>query len=167
MPTEDTARVYPGGCLLEGTNLSEGRGTTRPFEIWGAPFIDGAALARSVEVAGARLRPLQFEPTFHKFARQTCGGVQVHVEDAAAFRPYAFYLHAIAHLARSLPEAFRVRSEPYEYVSDRPALDLLTGGPEFRELLGAERATVDDYVREQERPLAEFATRRRAWLLYD
>jgi uncharacterized protein YbbC (DUF1343 family) len=169
MPTPETALVYPGGCLLEGTNLSEGRGTTRPFELWGAPFVDGHALARALAAhpaaRGARLRPLRFEPTFHKFARDTCGGVQVHVHDAAAFRPYALYLQGIAQVARSQPEAFAFRSEPYEYVSDRPAIDLLTGGPEFRSLVDS-RTAIDDYLHAQDAPVREFAERRRDWLLY-
>jgi uncharacterized protein YbbC (DUF1343 family) len=169
MPTPETALVYPGGCLLEGTNLSEGRGTTRPFEIWGAPFVDGAALARTLAddaaLAGARLRPLQFEPTFHKFTRQTCGGVQVHVHDAAQFRPYALYLRAIAEVARSWGPEFVFRSEPYEYVSDRPAIDLLTGGPEFRSLVDSSSA-LDDYLHAQEAPVQAFRERRRDWLLY-
>ncbi|MDB4972863.1 MAG: hypothetical protein JWN48_1204 [Myxococcaceae bacterium] len=169
MPTPETARVYPGGCLLEGTNLSEGRGTTRPFELFGAPFIDGGALARALaatpEARGACLRPLQFEPTFHKFARETCGGVQVHVRDADSFRSYPLYLRAIAHVCQSAPEAFAFRTEPYEYVSDRPAIDLLTGGPEFREVASSASA-LDDYLHAQARPLREFAERRRGWLLY-
>src|SRR3954453_20869570 len=85
MPTLDTARVYPGGCLLEGTNLSEGRGTTRPFEIWGAPFVDAWALARNTIIEGATLRPLHFTPAFHKHARLRCGGLQVHVTDVRRF----------------------------------------------------------------------------------
>lgn len=169
MPTPDTALVYPGGCLLEGTNLSEGRGTTRPFEIWGAPFVDGARLAGLPALGlvghGARLRPLRFEPTFHKFAGSSCGGVQVHVQDAARFRPYALYLQAIREVARMAPEAFAFRTEPYEYVSDVPAIDLLTGGPEFRALVSA-GAPIEDYLREQARSVAEFAERRRDWLLY-
>ena len=90
MPSYETALVYPGGCLLEGTNLSDGRGTTRPFEITGAPWVDGVALARDFNaagVAGARARALTFQPTFHKHARQVCGGVQIHVTDPVAFRP--------------------------------------------------------------------------------
>lgn len=169
MPTPETALVYPGGCLLEGTNLSEGRGTTRPFEIWGAPFIDGAALARTLAddavLAGARLRPLQFEPTFHKFTRQTCGGLQVHVHDGAQFRSYALYLRAIAAVARSHAADFVFRSEPYEYVSDRPAIDLLTGGPEFRSLVDSSSA-LDDYLQAQLAPESAFRERRRAFLLY-
>jgi len=169
MPTPETALVYPGGCLLEGTNLSEGRGTTRPFEIWGAPFVDGGALARALSddavLAGARLRPLSFEPTFHKFTGQSCGGVQVHVQDAARFRPYALYLRAIAAVAQRCRTDFGFRSEPYEYVSDRPAIDLLTGGPEFRTLVDSSSA-LDDYLHAQEAPLRDFAERRRKWLLY-
>jgi uncharacterized protein YbbC (DUF1343 family) len=168
MPTPETALVYPGGCLLEGTNLSEGRGTTRPFEIWGAPFVDGAELARSVVGEGARLRPLTFEPTFHKFARESCCGVQVHVHDARAFRPYAFYLQMIAHVASRAGEAFTFRTEPYEYVSDRPAIDLLTGGPEFRELVnrGARATDVADYLAAGRPAIARFREQRRGWLLY-
>ncbi|MDB4988413.1 MAG: hypothetical protein JWN04_3591 [Myxococcaceae bacterium] len=165
MPTPETAQVYPGGCLLEGTNLSEGRGTTRPFEIFGAPFVDGGQLARSLLFAGGALRPLQFEPTFHKFARQTCGGVQVHVTDAAQFRSYSLYLRAIAQVSRSAPEAFSFRTEPYEYVADRPAIDLLTGGPEFRQVAASETA-LEDYLQAQAQPEREFAEQRRRWLLY-
>jgi len=169
MPTPETALVYPGGCLLEGTNLSEGRGTTRPFELWGAPFVDGEALAHALSdpavSAGARLRPLQFEPTFHKFARQTCGGVQVHVHDAATFRPYALYLQGIAEVARTHAADFVFRTDLYEYVSDRPAIDLLTGGPEFRSLVDSASA-LDDYLREQDAPVRLFAEQRKDWLLY-
>lgn len=164
MPTLDTALVYPGGCLLEGTNLSEGRGTTRPFELWGAPFVDGAALARELSVEGAHLRALSFEPTFHKHGRTTCGGVQVHVTDARRFRSYAAYLRMIAWVAARAPE-FRFRVEPYEYVSDRPAIDILTGGPEYRNALSA-REPVDELVTWLSAVPREFEERRRDWLLY-
>jgi len=136
MPGHETALVYPGGCLLEGTNLSEGRGTTRPFEIVGAPWIDGARLAdelHSVALPGVRARPLTFCPTFHKHAGRLCGGVQVHVTDAGSFRPVATYLALVA-LARSQdPERFAFRTEQYEFRSDVPAFDLLTGDAEARE----------------------------------
>jgi uncharacterized protein YbbC (DUF1343 family) len=164
MPTLDTALVYPGGCLLEGTNLSEGRGATRPFEIWGAPFVDGAALARAVTLEGATLRPLSFEPTFHKHAKSACGGVQVHVTDAARFRAYAGYLRMIAEVAKHAPE-FRLRSEEYEYVSDRPAIDLLTGGPEYRLAL-AEEGVSPELIAWLATPASEFAERREPWLIY-
>jgi uncharacterized protein YbbC (DUF1343 family) len=164
MPTLETAIVYPGGGLLEGTNLSEGRGTTRPFEIWGAPFVAGEALSRVVELDGALLRPLSFEPTFHKHAKLACGGVQVHVSDRAQFRSYAGYLRLIAEVARRAPE-FRFRTEEYEYVSDRPAIDLLTGGDEYR--LAVEQDAVSyELVEWLTTPTPEFAQRRAPWLLY-
>jgi uncharacterized protein YbbC (DUF1343 family) len=164
MPTPDTALVYPGGCLLEGTNLSEGRGTTRPFEIWGAPFVSGERLAQRVRAPGALLRPLAFEPTFHKHARSVCGGVQVHVSDARVFRSYALYQRLIAEAAAQ-SEAFRFRTEPYEYVSDRPAIDLLTGGPEYREAVNA-RTDLRELWEADARSVADFAELRRAHLLY-
>lgn len=156
MPTPDTARVYPGGCLLEGTIASEGRGTTRPFEIVGAPWLDGAALADAVgPVAGGALRPLVFEPTFHKHARTPCGGVQVHVTDARAFRPYATYVRLLAAMRRQAPGDFGWRRDAYEFVVDRPAIDLLTGGPEVREAI--------DGGRDVEAVLAEDAAACGAW----
>jgi uncharacterized protein YbbC (DUF1343 family) len=135
MPTYETALVYPGGCLLEGTNLSEGRGTTRPFEIFGAPWLDGVKLARDVHALGMpgfTMRPLTFRPTFQKHAGHVCGGVQLHVTDRDAFRPYASYLAIIAVAARIGGEAFQFRTERYEFVDDIPAFDLLTGDAEAR-----------------------------------
>ena len=164
MPTLDTATVYPGGCLLEGTNLSEGRGTTRPFELWGAPFVDGTALARAVAIEGAGLRPLSFEPTFHKHAKQPCGGVQVHVHDRMRFRSYEAYLRMIAEVAQRAP-AFRLRTEEYEYVSDRAAIDLLTGGPEFRTALERDEVS-PELIAWLAAPSADFVQRRAPWLLY-
>ncbi|HJK92988.1 MAG TPA: DUF1343 domain-containing protein, partial [Polyangiaceae bacterium LLY-WYZ-15_(1-7)] len=115
MPTLDTATVYPGGCVIEGTTLSEGRGTTRPFEIWGAPGVAGAELAE-IEVEGATLRPLAFEPTFQKHAKATCGGVQVHVSDRERFRSYQAYLRWIAAALQQRPDdVFPWRTEEYEY----------------------------------------------------
>lgn len=165
MPTADTARVYPGGCLLEGTNASEGRGTTRPFELVGAPWIDGRALADAVPASGAVLRPLTFQPTFHKHARQICGGVQVHVTDDARFAPYATYVRMLAAMRVLAGDRFAWRTEEYEFVSDRPAIDLLTGGPEIREAIDAGKG-VDALLEEGEREVARFAEARRAWLLY-
>lgn len=135
MPTPETALVYPGGCLLEGTNLSEGRGCTRPFEIFGAPWLDGRALARELRATGLEgfvARPLTFSPTFHKHAKQICGGVQIHVTDPIRFRPFATYAAAIAIAHRLAPEDFRFRTERYEFVDDIPAIDLLFGNAEVR-----------------------------------
>ena len=146
MPTPDTALVYPGQCLFEATNLSEGRGTTRPFEIVGAPFLDGHAWAAALaetKPAGVRLRPIVFRPTFHKFARQACGGVQLHITDAAAFRPYRTGVALIAAARKLGGDDFRWRSEPYEFVADPPAIDLLTGSDEVRRAIDAGAAPRD------------------------
>jgi len=140
MPTVDTAVVYPGMCLLEGTNLSEGRGTTRPFELFGAPFIDPQALVQSLrayELPGVILRPCSMEPTFHKWAHQAIGAVQLHVTDRQAFAPYRTGL-AVLHAIKQLwPAGLRWRTEPYEFRADVPAIDLLTGFADVREGIDA------------------------------
>ena len=135
MPTYDTALVYPGGCLIEGTNLSEGRGTTRPFEIVGAPWIDGARLARdlhSLSLPGFRARPLTFQPMFHKHAGLVCGGVQIQVTRPESFRPFATYLALVALAHDQDPARFAFRTEKYEFRDDVPAFDLLAGDAQAR-----------------------------------
>jgi uncharacterized protein YbbC (DUF1343 family) len=135
MPTADTALVYPGGCLLEGTNLSEGRGTTRPFEIVGAPWIDGERLASDLVATGLQgfvPRVLTFRPTFQKHAGTICGGVQIHATDPERFRPVATYTALVALAHHQAPDRFAFRTERYEYVDDIPAFDLLTGSAEAR-----------------------------------
>jgi uncharacterized protein YbbC (DUF1343 family) len=136
MPTYATALVYPGGCLVEGTNLSEGRGTTRPFEIVGAPWLDGAKLAddlQALAMPGLRARPLTFQPGFQKHAAALCGGVHIHVTDPLAFRPVATYLALITLAHAQAPDRFAFRTEKYEFRDDVPAFDLLTGDSEARE----------------------------------
>lgn len=168
MPTPDTALVYPGLCLIEGTNVSEGRGTTRPFEIIGAPFIDGYALAERLDaegLPGVRFRPLTFRPTFHKFAGQICGGVQIHVVDRAAFRPYLTGVSMLRTLFALGGGAFRWRTESYEFVSDRPAIDLLTGGDAIRKGIEA-GASLEDLRATWSDAEAAFVERRRASLMY-
>jgi uncharacterized protein YbbC (DUF1343 family) len=168
MPTVDTALVYPGLCLLEGTNVSEGRGTTRPFEIFGALLLDGYALAERLageSLPGVRFRPLSFRPTFHKFAGQVCGGVQLHVVDRSAFQPYRTGVAMLRALHGLLADAFRWRTEKYEFVSNRPAIDLLTGGSAIR--LGIEAgASLAELSATWATAEAAFAERRRACLLY-
>jgi uncharacterized protein YbbC (DUF1343 family) len=173
MPTLDTAPVYPGGCLLEGTNLSEGRGTTRPFELWGAPALDAARLVENVaadgcgELPGVALRPLTFSPTFHKHAGQRCFGVQVHVTVPSALRSYALYLRLIAAARRAHPAEVVWRTTEYEFVTDRPAIDLLTGGPEFRTTVDAAAAgDLPGLLAEDRRSAAAFEASRRPYLLY-
>jgi len=140
MPTPGTALVYPGMCLLEGTNLSEGRGTTRPFELYGAPWLDGHRLASDLAAArlpGVAFRPASFVPTWDKHAGARCHGVELHVLDPAAFRPFRTGLACVA-LARAQDHrAFRWRTEPYEFVADVPAFDLLCGSAREREAIEA------------------------------
>jgi uncharacterized protein YbbC (DUF1343 family) len=168
MPTLDTATVYPGGCLFEGTNLSEGRGTTRPFEIVGAPWIVPEILARTLnglELPGVRFRPLWFRPTFHKYAGEDCGGVQIHVVNRREFLPYLTGVHLIASAAELWPRSFDWRREPYEFESDRLAIDLLAGGTWLREAVEEGR----DVARLPEgwkRELLGFRRLRKDYLLY-
>lgn len=135
MPTLETALVYPGGCLVEGTNLSEGRGTTLPFQLVGAPFLDGERLAKDLEargVLGAQVRPAAFRPTFEKHAGEICRGVLLQVTDPGLFRPVATYLALLALARAQAPEAFAFRTKTYEFEAEVPAFDLLTGSGDAR-----------------------------------
>jgi uncharacterized protein YbbC (DUF1343 family) len=138
MPTPETALVYPGMCLLEGTNLSEGRGTTRPFELFGAPWLDAAGLAEelaSERLPGVRFRPASFVPTWDKHAGTRCHGVELIVDDREGFRPFRTGVACVAAARSQDPKRFRWRTEPYEFVDDVPAFDLLCGSAREREAL--------------------------------
>ena len=136
MPTLETATVYPGMCLLEGTNMSEGRGTTRPFEIFGAPYIDSEALLKNLsrfKIPGAVMRPISFIPTFQKYAGEVCHGAQIHVTDREEFRPFRCAV-AILKAAHGLyPDGFKWKSPPYEYESILMPIDILAGTDRVRE----------------------------------
>ena len=148
------ARCYPGTVMLEGTTLSEGRGTTRPLELFGAPGLDAAALVAAMQrlapqwLRGCRLRPCWFEPTFHKHAGQLCAGVQVHVEDAAydheAFRPWRLQALAFKALRNLRPDYDLWRDFPYEYERDRLAIDLINGSELLRRWVDDPSATPAD-----------------------
>jgi uncharacterized protein YbbC (DUF1343 family) len=167
MPTPDTARVYPGGCLIEGTNLSEGRGTTRPFELVGAPFLDGRRLAGALQRRGLRgvtFRAAAFQPAFHKHRGRICQGVQLHVTDAGLFKPFATYLALIIE-ARRQSRLFRWRRPPYEFEWKRLPIDLLAGGDRIRRAI--ERGmSLERLVRSWRWDLARFARDRQPYLLY-
>jgi uncharacterized protein YbbC (DUF1343 family) len=135
MPTPDTARVYPGGCLFEGTNLSEGRGTTRPFEWVGAPYLDAHAYAEALadeDLPGVRFRPARFTPTFHKWAGRLCGGVQIHVTDRHRFKPFVTGLAVVAAARRLAPRRFAWRRPPYEFERRLLPIDILLGTDRIR-----------------------------------
>jgi uncharacterized protein YbbC (DUF1343 family) len=168
MPTVDTAVVYPGQCLIEGTNLSEGRGTTRPFELCGAPWIDSRALASRLgeaKLPGVTFRAATFRPTFQKHAGQNCGGVQLHVTDRAAFQPVRTSLHLLAALRDLSGDRFDWRRETYEFVSDRLAIDLLFGSDRERVALEAGKSA-SEIARAWEPEEAAFRQQRQEFLIY-
>ena len=130
MPTPETAVVYPGMCLLEGTNISEGRGTTRPFELFGAPWIDGARLSAALNglaLPGVHFREAAFEPGFQKYAGQICRGAQLHVTDRAAFRPVLAGLEIIRTIRDMHPREFAWKQPPYEYEHEKLPIEILCG----------------------------------------
>lgn len=146
MPTVETALVYPGACLFEGTNLSEGRGTTTPFQTLGAPFLDGQAWAKEVgPLPGAWLRPIRFRPSFDKYQGQICGGLMLHVSQESQFRPVESYLRLLAAAKKLAPEEFQFLDRVYEFESEHPAFDLLTGTSTARQLL-SEQAPVEELI---------------------
>ena len=168
MPTVDTAFVYPGGCLVEGTNLSEGRGTTRPFELVGAPWIDAWRLARDMEkehLPGVRFRPAFFTPTFNKHAGRLCAGVQVHVTDRRRFRAFLAYILLIANARRQDPARFAWRDPPYEYELVKRPFDILCGTDSVRKALET-GSPVRRLVPGWEPQVRAFQKRRAGHLLY-
>jgi uncharacterized protein YbbC (DUF1343 family) len=148
------ARCYPGTVMLEGTTLSEGRGTTRPLELFGAPGLDIAAVVREMQrvapdwIEGVRLRPCWFEPTFHKHAGKLCAGLQFHVEDGSydpeAFRPWRVLALAFKALRRLYPDYDLWRDFPYEYEQGRLAIDLINGSELLRRWVDDDAATPGD-----------------------
>ncbi|MFQ5897198.1 MAG: exo-beta-N-acetylmuramidase NamZ domain-containing protein [Candidatus Methylomirabilia bacterium] len=168
MPTPETARVYPGACLLEGTNLSEGRGTTRPFEYAGAPFMDPhrwAETLNDLDLPGVHFRPCSFRPTFHKYGGRICGGVQWHVLDPDRFKPYLTGLALVATARRLAPRRFAWRKPPYEFEWKKLPIDLLCGSDRIRKALEAGRP-LHQIEASWQRELAAFNRLRRPFLLY-
>jgi uncharacterized protein YbbC (DUF1343 family) len=168
VPTLDTATVYPGAVLFEGTMLSEGRGTTRPFELVGAPWIDGDRLAEAMNargLPGAHFRATFFEPTFQKHARETCGGCQIHVIDRLTFEPVRTAVELIAEFRRQDPARFAWREPPYEYEHDKAPIDILYGSDRLRTAIEAGKGAdaLTPSWREDEQA---FARQREKYLLY-
>ncbi|MEM7583782.1 MAG: DUF1343 domain-containing protein, partial [Acidobacteriota bacterium] len=159
---------YPGGCLIEATTLSEGRGTTRPFQLVGAPGIDAGELARALnarDLPGVAFVPTFFRPQFQKHAGQVCAGVHIEVTDRHRFASYRCGLELMRAVHDQFPEAFGWRPEPYEFVCDRPAVDLLTGGPEARTAL-EQAEGLSDWMASWRDDEREFLAERREVLLY-
>ena len=172
MPTLETAIIYPGMCLIEGTNLSEGRGTTRPFHLVGAPWLDPEKFtelcrqgALDNKLRGVGFRSASFEPRFQKHAGKLCGGVEVHLTDRNALESYLLGLVVIEAAMRCAPEQFAWRTETYEYVDDPIAIDLLCGTSEAR--VGLEsKVSPRDLVQSWAQVRGEWADKRAECLLY-
>ena len=168
LPTPDSCVVYPGTVLLEGTNLSAGRGTTRPFELFGAPWLDPAALTArlaATRLPGVHLRPCHFEPTFQKHAGRLCGGAQLHVTDRDAFEPVRTAVEILVAAHDLAPNDFNWRQPPYEYEETLPPIDILWGHSGLREGV-REGASADEILGGVEGELSGFADAVEPYLLY-
>ncbi len=168
MPTLETAIVYPGTVLFEGTNVSEGRGTTRPFELVGAPWVTAETFAADLnrrQMGGVIFRPAVFEPTFHKHARESCGGCQVHVTDRNAFRPVRAAVLLTEAFRNASRDQFRWREPPYEYEHHKLPIDILAGSSSLREQIEA-GIPAEDIARSWERDVAAFDAVRQRFLRY-
>ena len=168
IPTLDSAIVYPGTVLFEGTQLSEGRGTTRPFELVGVPWIDGdifAARMNRASLPGVHFRAAAFEPTFQKHARQTCGGCQIHVLDRASFLPVKSGVSLIREFFGSGHDLFEWRAPPYEYEYEKMPIDILSGSSALRTQI-EDQVPIDDIAESWEPAEREFRELRQPYLLY-
>jgi len=168
MPTLDAAIVYPGTVLFEGTNVSEGRGTTRPFELIGAPWVIAEPFAAALNrrtLAGVVFRPAVFEPTFHKHAKESCGGCQLHVTDRKTFRPVLAAVLLLEAFRSASRERFRWRDPPYEYEHEKLPIDILAGSAALREQLDAD-VPAEAIARSWEAGVAAFEKIRTQFLIY-
>jgi len=168
MPTLDTAIVYPGMCLLEGTNISEGRGTTRPFEIFGKPGVDPDELVKRLtgeDLPGVRFRPLYFQPTFQKYQGEICGGAQIHVTDRNSFLPVLTGVAVIRTMYYMCPESFFWKHPPYEYEEEKLPIDILAGTDELR-LQIEYRSSLEEIAGSGQEKLDCFREVRKPYLLY-
>ncbi len=169
LPTLDSATVYPGMVLIEGTKLSEGRGTTRPFEIVGAPYINPRALAEKLNgsgLPGVLFRPLYFEPTFQKCAGLMCGGCQLHVLDRDVFEPFLTGIAVIATIRAMYGDSFEWRRPPYEYEVEKLPIEILCGGNGIHRQI-EDGVTPAEIRHGWQEDVTRFMTVRRPYLLYD
>ncbi len=168
MPTPTTALVYPGQVILEGTNVSEGRGTTTPFEVFGAPFIDPHQLKNNLdkkELPGIHLREVFFQPTVNKWHDEVCGGMQIHINNPAIYKPYLTTLAIIQEIRCLYPRDFSWRSPPYEYEEETLPIDLITGNKRIREWI-EQNGDVLELERSWQEELDEFRETAQQHFLY-
>jgi uncharacterized protein YbbC (DUF1343 family) len=170
MPGMETAAVYPGMCLLEGTSLSEGRGTTRPFEIFGSPYIDPDTLVKRLSgfrLPGVIFRPLYFQPTFQKYKGKLCGGAQIHVMNREDFKPFKTGVAVIKAVHDLYPDRFQWKAPPYEYEKEKLPIDILAGTDRLRKVI--ERGEGLEHMEKwwREKCLRFQKAVRRRFLIYD
>lgn len=168
IPTIETAVIYPGSVMIEGTTLSEGRGTTRPFEMIGAPYIVPQELTEGLKrenLPGVVFRPIHFEPTFHKFVDKLCGGLQIHVIDRSKFKPIITAIAIIKTIRRLYPDQFGWKQPPYEYVEDKLPFDVINGTASIRHQIEAD-IPLDEIEEGWREPLKAFDQLRSGYLLY-
>ena len=169
MPTLSTATVYPGMCLIEGTLLSEGRGTTIPFEQIGAPYIDAETLAKTLNkenLPGLFFRPQYFKPQFQKWSGTVCGGVQLHVTERNKIKPLVTSITLLSSIKKLYPDDFSWRKETYEFVNDRLAIDLLYGNQTLREAIESDTLSINNLESAWEEDIKVFSSQREACLIY-
>jgi uncharacterized protein YbbC (DUF1343 family) len=168
LPTPAAALVYPGQVIWEGTNVSEGRGTTQPFELFGAPFINPHSILDAIEtesITGAILRPVEFEPTANKWQGETCRGFQIHVTDPGRYFPYRTSLTLLQAVLRCHPDQFQWKMPPYEYEYERMPIDLILGDQRIRERL-TKMTPITDLESSWHKELQAFDEMRKTYLLY-
>ncbi|MCP4624549.1 MAG: DUF1343 domain-containing protein [bacterium] len=168
LPTPESTLVYPGQVILEGTNLSEGRGTTQPFELLGAPYLDVSKVISTLEninLPGTILRPAVFEPTSNKWQATPCKGFQIHITDPVQFQPYATTLHLIRAVISNHAEQFEWKPPPYEYEFERMPIDLIIGDRSIRERL-ENLDPVEEIEADWQQELNRFKEIRRDFFLY-
>ncbi len=169
MPTLDTALVYPGMCLFEATNISEGRGTTRPFELFGSPFIHPATLVavlKEFKLPGVLFRPLSFQPTFQKHAGRLCGGAQVHVLDREKFKPFKTGVAILKAIHNTYPRDFAWNQPPYEYEEVNLPIDILAGSSRLRKDIESWK-DLDEMEKWWKKEAKAFDKVRRKFLIYE
>ena len=169
MPTLSTATVYPGMCLIEGTLLSEGRGTTLPFEQVGAPYINAEVFAKTLNnenLPGLFFRPQYFKPQFQKWSGEVCGGVQLHITERNKIKPLATSISMLFFIKKLYPNDFSWRTEPYEFVNDRLAIDLLYGNATLREAIESGNLSIKNLESSWEEDIKVFSSQREACLIY-
>jgi uncharacterized protein YbbC (DUF1343 family) len=169
MPTLDSATVFPGTVHFEGTQVSEGRGTTKPFELIGAPYIDPddyADALNALNLPGVYFRSCAFQPTFQKHAGVTCGGVQIHVIDRGLFEPVFAGIVMVKLIHDMYPTEFRWKVPPYEYVYDKNPFDVISGTNKIREAF-EQGVELDAIAETWKRPLLEFKQLRESFLIYE